>query len=600
MRDGGFAVSRSADPSLGKPIRHSKQELPHRRAGRVGSGQYSAANRTRWVAVLDALDAESVRAWSRAAVSTLEAHRSELDALNVFPVADADTGTNLALTFRAAAEGLAATETGGAGAALTAWAHHAVLGALGNSGVITAQLLRGLADVAGEQAGCDAVLLQAGLAHGVKEAYAAVRDPVDGTILSVARAAAEAAAGSMTLTDTAWAALSAAEQALLHTPDQLPVLARAGVVDAGGQGLVLILQALAEIVTGERSAPPPYPARRSIETQSADTGHAAPDAPDAAAATDYAYEIQYLLDADPSVVPALRDRLAGLGGSVAVVGTGAGVWNVHVHADDIGAAIEAGTDAGRPHRISVIRLPEAGQTDLGAAARRAAHGEEPAARSGTAVVAVAPGEGLPHLFQREGITVVDVGTDGRLSVDAVLAAVLATAAAEVVLLPNAERAGQISDHAAHQARALGVRVTVVPTRSPVQGLAAVAVHDSTRPFDEDVVAMAEAAAATRFAEVTTAESESLTTVGICQPGDVLGLIDGEVVAIGRGLVSVAFALIDRLLGVGAELMTLLVGRDAPAGVGEVLARHITERAPLTDVTVYAGGQPRYLLIIGVE
>jgi hypothetical protein len=178
--------------------------------------------------------------------------------------------------------------------------------------------------------------------------------------------------------------------------------------------------------------------------------------------------------------------------------------------------------------------------------------------------------------------------------------VLATAAAEVVLLPNAERAAQISDQAAHRARALGVRVTVVPTRSPVQGLAAVAVHDSTRPFDEDVVAMAEAAAATRFAEVTTAESESLTTVGICQPGDVLGLIDGEVVAIGHGLVSVAFALIDRLLAVGAELMTLLVGRDAPPGVGEVLARHISERAPLTDVTVYAGGQPRYQLIIGVE
>jgi dihydroxyacetone kinase-like predicted kinase len=204
------------------------------------------------------------------------------------------------------------------------------------------------------------------------------------------------------------------------------------------------------------------------------------------------------------------------------------------------------------------------------------------------------------LFQHEGVGVVDVGIRGELPVEAVLDAVLATAAAEVVLLPNAEQAGQVSEQAARQARALGVRVTVVPTRSPVQGLAAVAVHDSTRAFDEDVVAMAESAAATRFAAVTTAESESLTTVGICQPGDVLGLIDGEVVEIGRGLVSVSFALIDRLLGVGAELMTLVVGRDAPAGVGEVLARHVTERAPLTDVTVYAGGQPRYPLIIGVE
>lgn len=543
--------------------------------------------------MLDALDAEAVRAWSRAAVATLDAHRTQLDALNVFPVADADTGTNLALTFRAAADGLAGTETAGAGAALAAWARYAVLGALGNSGVIAAQLLRGLADAAGEQAGCDAVLLQAGLAHGVKEAYAAVRDPVDGTILSVALAAAESAAGSPTLAHTVRSALSAAEQALLHTPEQLPVLARAGVVDAGGLGLVLILQALAETVTGEPAASPPPSAVRTATPAGSGTTHRADP-------TEYAYEVQYLLEAGAEVVPLLRDRLAALGGSVAVVGTGSGVWNVHVHADDIGAAIEAGTEAGRPHRISVLRLPELGRTGDTATGSTGPGAERRATRSGTAVVAVAPGEGLAHLFQREGVGVVDVPTDAQLPIDEVLAAVLATTAAEVVLVPNAERAGQVSEQAARRARALGVRVTIVPTRSPVQGLAAVAVHDATRPFDEDVVAMAEAAAATRFAEVTTADSESLTSVGTCEPGDILGLIDGEVVEIGRGLVSVSFALIDRLLGVGAELMTFVVGREAPAGVGEVLARHVTERAPLTDVTVYAGGQPRYPLIIGVE
>jgi dihydroxyacetone kinase-like predicted kinase len=134
----------------------------------------------------------------------------------------------------------------------------------------------------------------------------------------------------------------------------------------------------------------------------------------------------------------------------------------------------------------------------------------------------------------------------------------------------------------------------------VQGLAAVAVHDPTRRFDDDVVAMAEAAAATRFAELTVATEESLTSVGICQAGDILGLIDGEVVEIGRGLVAVAFAVIDRLLGVGAEIMTVLVGADAPPGVGELVARHVRDRAPLTDVSVYSGGQPKYPLIIGVE
>jgi dihydroxyacetone kinase-like predicted kinase len=176
----------------------------------------------------------------------------------------------------------------------------------------------------------------------------------------------------------------------------------------------------------------------------------------------------------------------------------------------------------------------------------------------------------------------------------------ATGAAEVVLLPNASQVTGIAEAAADEARADGIRVTVVPTRSPVQGLAAVAVHDPARRFDDDVVAMAEAAAATRFAEVTIAERESLTSVGICQEGDVLGLIDGEVVEIGRGLVAVVFAITDRLLGVGAELMTVLVGSGAPSGLGELVVRHVHDRAPLTDVTVYSGGQPNYPLIIGVE
>jgi uncharacterized protein len=169
-----------------------------------------------------------------------------------------------------------------------------------------------------------------------------------------------------------------------------------------------------------------------------------------------------------------------------------------------------------------------------------------------------------------------------------------------VLLPNASQVTGVAEAAAVEARAGGTRVTVVPTRSPVQGLAAVAVHDPTRRFDDDVVAMAEAAAATRFAEICVAERESLTSVGICQAGDVLGLIDGEVVEIGAEVRAVVLALTDRLLGVGAELMTVLVGAGAPDGIGDTVAGHVREHAPFTEVTVYSGGQPTYPLIIGVE
>jgi dihydroxyacetone kinase-like predicted kinase len=169
-----------------------------------------------------------------------------------------------------------------------------------------------------------------------------------------------------------------------------------------------------------------------------------------------------------------------------------------------------------------------------------------------------------------------------------------------VLLPNAGDLAGVADAAAGELRRDDLRVAVIPTRSPVQGLAAVAVHDVTRRFDDDVVAMAEAAAATRFAEIVVAEHESLTSAGVCQPGDVLGLIDGEVVDIGRGQLAVTLAVVDRLLGIGAELMTVLVGADAPTGVGELLRRHVRDRTPLTEVTVYEIGSAGAPIVIGVE
>ena len=485
--------------------------------------------------MLESLDADAVRRWSRTAVESLDAHRAEIDELNVFPVPDGDTGTNLSVTMRAAADALAADGATDAAAALRVFARGAVLGARGNSGVIISQLLRGISDAAADASSCDALVVRAGLLLGADQAWAAVADPVEGTILTVARAAADAAAGGTTLLEVTRCAADAAIDALQHTPEQLPELARAGVVDAGGRGLVLLLDALARTVSGEWSAPPELQrlARSSDQLRSArETG-----------SSDYDYEVQYLLEAGEQAVATLRRELTGLGDSAAVVGTGEGVWNVHVHVNDVGAAIESGIEAGRPYDITVVRFAD-----------------QVAASVGTAVVAVAPGEGLAHLFEAEGVWVVDGNSPSTADV---LAAVRATGAGEVVLLPNASQVTGIAESAADQARAEGIRATVVPTRSPVQGLAAVAVHDAARRFDDDVVAMAEAAAATRFAEVTIAQREALTSVGVCQPGDVLGLIDGEVVEIGRGLVSVAFSLVDRLLGVGVELMTVLVGSGAP-------------------------------------
>jgi uncharacterized protein len=197
--------------------------------------------------------------------------------------------------------------------------------------------------------------------------------------------------------------------------------------------------------------------------------------------------------------------------------------------------------------------------------------------------------------------VVVEGRDGELpSMEELMAAVERADAAEYVLLPNASPARGLAEAAAERVRADGGRAAVVPTRSPVQALAAIAVHDPDRRFDDDVVAMAEAAAATRYAELAIAQDEALTAVGICQAGDVLGLIDGEVVEIGRGLLAVAFGVVDRLIGVGAELMTVIVGDDAPPRAGELIEAHVRGRSPLTDVAVYQGGRPDQPVVIGVE
>lgn len=530
--------------------------------------------------VLTALDAAAVRRWADLGVELLTEHRDEIDALNVYPVPDADTGSNLLVTMQAATEHLAEHLSDDAATVLAELAGGAARGAVGNSGFILSQLLRGVAEASRHET-VAAAELAAGLTAGAELARSAVVDPVDGTVLTVASAAAEAARREQggTLADVVTTAATAAADALRDTTTQLAELAAHGVVDAGGRGLVVLLDALVSVVTGvapDRPVEsPPQRRHRDGRPVSRETGSA-----------EFGYEVQYRVDvSDAGGTDALRGALATLGDSLALVPVASGCVKVHVHVNDVGAAIEAGLDAGRVHGIEVVSFATQA---LGSSS------------SQTAVVAVAPGAGLAHLFEVEGVHTVDA-VDGTAPSSAdVLAAIWAGGADQIVLLPNASEVTRAAEAAARQARLNGARVAVVPTRSPVQGLAAVAVHDSSRPFDDDVVAMAEAAAATRIAELSVADEQALTAVGVCQPGDVLGLIDGEVVEIGRGMLAVAFNLVDRLLGVGAELMTVVTGDGAPTRAGELIEAHIRGRAPLTDVAVYAGGQPDHPLIIGAE
>ncbi|MEU3617552.1 DAK2 domain-containing protein [Streptomyces sp. NPDC006872] len=567
-------------------------------------------------------DALAVRTWCGLALTALGRAREEIDAINVYPVADGDTGTNLYLTVESAATAVEAVFagyefgscSGGASVekpsladASRAMAHGALIGARGNSGTILAQLLRGMAQVLaaeGEAPHTDGDGLRLALRQAADSARLAVAHPVEGTVLSVASAAADAAGGAEGDCGTvARAAYQGACAALAATPGQLAVLERAGVVDAGGRGLVAVLAALVETFTGETpglSAAVSASAGSHTRVQSAGAAGAA-DAEDCAdgAGADGAdgeggpaFEVIYLLEAEDAAVARLRQRLDALGDSLVVVG-GDGLWNVHVHVDDAGAAVEAGVEAGRPYRIRI--------THFGVGDAHTRGGERPPReRVQRAVVAVVPGEGLAGLYTEAGATTV-LARPGEPPVSGELVeAVRRAHAREVVLLPNDADLRHTAAAAAEQARTEGIRVALIPTRSAVQGIAALAVHEPDRRFDEDVVSMTSAAGATRYAEVVVAERQSWTMAGICQAGDVLGLVDGDVAVIGSEVTATAESVLNRMLSAGGELVTLVLGDEAPEGVAEHLEARVREAYLAVDTVVYRGGRQGALLLIGVE
>ncbi|MFI6298076.1 DAK2 domain-containing protein [Nonomuraea sp. NPDC050790] len=514
---------------------------------------------------MQVLEPPAVRRWSRLAADSLGRARADIDALNVFPVADGDTGTNLYLTMLSAAEAVESLpDDVDAAVVWQTLSYGALVGARGNSGVIVSQALRGLAEVL--KGGSD---LRAALVRAAELARQAVARPVEGTVLSVLTAVAAAVHDlDGDLEEVARRAAGQARAALRRTPEQLDVLARSGVVDAGGAGLAIILESLEAVVTGSSTWRFEVPAPTGRVTPMAEVGAG--------------YEVMYLLDAEDAAVAGLRAELDAMGDSLVVVG-GDGLWNVHVHVEEAGPAIEAALKAGRPHRIRVTYLAE--RTHRGG--------------TGRGVVAVAAGEGIAALFEECGAVVVrrEPGTSPALPE---MLAAIREAGGEVTVLPNDGGVGDVAAAAAEIAREDGVTVSVLPTKATVQGLAALAVHDPLRRFDDDVVAMTDAAGHTRHGHITVADREAVTSAGLCRPGDVLGLIDGDVVHIGATLDEVATLVVDRMLAGGGELVTLVTGKDAPVRLAPHVEHHLSRTRPDADLVVYEGGQGGYPLLIGVE
>jgi len=547
------------------------------------------------VTPVESLSADHVRRTVTTYRDALRSHQEELNRLNVYPVPDGDTGTNMALTVESVCAELDGAQ--GMPEVCQAIMHGSLMGARGNSGVILSQILRGLAATFTEadEAGPDTLVT--GLRRATDAAYRAVMRPVEGTILTVVREATEAAEawaanGGGALPDLLERTIGAANASVEDTPELLPVLKEAGVVDAGGRGFALLLDSLLTVVDG-RPLPEPEIVAIPAAVEAAQSGDDV---------SSLRYEVMYFLEAADETVPAFKDAWAAIGDSIVVVG-GDGVYNCHVHTNDIGAAIEAGIEAGRPRSVRVTDLLE--EVEEEEWVRTAARGGPSVDDAGTlpaplqtGVVAVAVGEGLHRLLRSLGVqAVVAGGQSMNPSTAQILDAVHTASASGIVVLPDNRNIVPVARQAAESA---DVPVEVVPTASVVEGLCALVAYDPHAPLEANVEAMTEAASRVRTGEVTQAVRDAETPEGPVAAGDWIALDGSGIRARGADAVEAAAALVDHLVDDDSELVTVLVGHDAGHDEQTRLEKHLAVTHPNIEVEIHDGGQPLYPFLLGVE
>jgi uncharacterized protein len=551
------------------------------------------------------LGADDLRAVMGGYRDALRLHQSDINRLNVYPVPDGDTGTNMALTLEAVVSELQEVDDGaGLVEVCRAIGHGSLMGARGNSGVILSQLLRGMSErmgAAGEGGVGPDVLVDA-IGHASELARRAVVRPVEGTILTVAAAAASGATHGSGLVGVVESARGEAADALARTPEMLPVLAQAGVVDAGGSGYLLLLDAFLLVLDGR-----PLPEPSGVEAPDLSNLNGAWADQDGAhgeehAVGDLRYEVMYFLDAPDDSVEAFKEVWAGIGDSIVVVG-GDGLWNCHIHTNDVGAAIEAGVDAGRPRRIRVTDLDEQVEEERWVRESVGAPGAGPSTEGTgppptTSVVAVVSGDGIGRIFRSLGVHHLVVGgqTMNPATADLVKA-VESVGSDQVVILPNNKNIRPVAD----QVDALaGKTVRVVATGSIVEGFAALLAYDPAAPAEANVASMSDSAARVVPAEVTRAVRDTTTEAGEVHEGDFIGVSRDGVVAVSDNIVVCTRLLLSRLLGPAHELVTLIEGEGARVADTRRIEEWLSEEYPDVAVEVHQGGQPLYPYLLGIE
>jgi fatty acid kinase len=524
-------------------------------------------------------DLETVRSLAHGALDSLELSRERIDDLNVYPVPDGDTGTNLTLTVRGLVEALDASAAVDRRVLAREATRAALMSARGNSGVILSQIVRGAADVLGAAEAIDGSAVARAFRGASDAAYGAVRKPVEGTMLTVIRALAESAERSPSLEPRELLAelVERGEEAVARTPEQLDVLREAGVVDAGGAGLLELVRGLAAAAAGETVAAPLAAEPLAVEAVHQELSR-------------YRYCTTFVVEGDALDAQALEAEFERLGDSLLVVGDRTAL-KIHVHTDDPGAALSLGTRAGAIEGVEIADMHR--QTEQREERLLAAL---PGGGSRTGVVAVVAGGGNRRLFEELGAAhVVEGGQTMNPSTADLLAAVEAAGAEEVVLLPNNSNVVLAAEQAA---RVAGRPVHIVPTESIPAGLAALVAFNAERSAEENAAAMQEALAGVATGEVTIASRDASSDGVAVRAGEYLGLLDGTAVASGPAFDDVAREVLGRLLAEPRDVVTLLHGEGAPplnGLVDELAAQH-----PELELDVHEGGQPHYPLLLSAE
>ncbi len=535
---------------------------------------------------LKSIGGQELKALFAASTAWLERHAAYVNSLNVFPVPDGDSGTNMLLTMQAALKEIGASPEHAAGAIAKLLSHGALLGARGNSGVILSQIIRGFARTIEKKDAITASDFAAALVEGSRTAYKGVVKPVEGTILTVCRESADASTSAAAHSDDLRAVLNrtveAARISVLKTPTLLPVLKEAGVVDAGGQGLLILLEGAAKYLNGEKM-------------ELAATGASAQALEQISREEGWGFDIQFHIRGNALDVDAIRDRISSMGESTLVVGD-ATLIKVHVHAPTPGAILDYGCSVGVITNVIIENMQEqyidfmAGQT-----ARPSITAEDIA---GMSTVAVVPGAGLVRVFESLGVgKIVSGGQTMNPSIQDLLTAINALKTDKVIVLPNNKNIIP----AAEQAKQLTKKqVVVLHTKTIPQGIAALLAFNFQNDLETNVKAMTRAADHIRTIEITTAtRSVKLDQLDV-REGQVIGLLDDNLTGAGDDRTAVTLDLLRQIQAEASEIITIYYGDTVTANDAEGLREAIQKQFPSQEIEIVSGGQPYYAYMISVE